>query len=216
MSFLSEPLLSYIEQMSEPEPEYLYQIRREAHLRLVQPQMLVGAYEGRLLTLITALANPLRVLEIGTYCGYSALCLAEGLQKKEALVHTLEQNDELEELIQHNFSRSPYSKQIKLHIGNALQLLPSLLQKETFDLVYLDADKRQYVDYYQLILPFLPSGALIIADNTLWSGKILQNPMPLDAQTTGIDAFNRLVATDPRVQCSLLPVRDGITLIRIK
>lgn len=211
-----EQIMDYAERMSEQEPPYLSHIRRQAHLHLMQPRMLVGPYEGQLLAWLTAVINPYRVLEIGTYCGYSSLCIASGLQREGALVLTIEINDELEELIRQNIASSPFQERVQLHIGDATTLIPKLTEAHTFDLVYIDANKREYVTYYNQLLPKLPSGAVIIADNTLWDGKVIQDPMPQDAQTKGIDDFNRLVASDSRVTSFLLPIRDGLTLIRVK
>ena len=164
--------------------------------------------------MLVQLVNPRNVLELGTYTAYASLCLAEGLQNPSARVHTIEHNDEMEDFIHRSLALSPFGDRVVVHIGDALEVMQELLSQHPFDLVYIDADKRHYPSYYQLLIPALPSQALILADNTLWDGKVLQSPPPGDAQTQGILSFNDLVAGDPRVEVVMLPLRDGLTLIR--
>ena len=152
------------------------------------------------------------VLELGTYTGYAAHCMAEVLPPGGE-VHTIESDDEMEDFIRGFIAEAPWGERIKLHLGDALELLPALVERYAFDLVYIDANKRQYLDYYELILPHLPSGAIILADNTLWDGKVVADPLPTDAQTQSILAFNRHVQEDPRVENLILPLRDGLSII---
>ena len=206
----SDPLETYILRHSDPEGEYLHALYRAAHLRLLYPRMVPGAHEGRLLRMLVRMIRPHRVLEIGTYSGYSTLSMAEGLEAG-AHIHTIEKNDELEDFLRQWLLAAPLADRITLHMGDALEIIPQL--DETWDLVFIDADKRQYPDYYRLTLPRLRPGGFILADNTLWDGHVLE-PDPRSAQTIGIQAFNDMVAADPRVDRVVLPLRDGITLIR--
>lgn len=214
MSLQTDLLEEYLEQHSSQEPAELRQLRREAHVHLLQPRMLSGHLQGRLLKMLVQLVNPRNVLELGTYTAYASLCLAEGLQASSARVHTIEHNDEMEDFIHRSLALSPFGDRVVVHIGDALEVMQELLSQHPFDLVYIDADKRHYPSYYQLLIPALPPQALILADNTLWDGKVLQSPPPGDAQTQGILSFNDLVAGDPRVEVVMLPLRDGLTLIR--
>ena len=214
MSLQTDLLEEYLEQHSSQDPPELRRLRREAHVHLLQPRMLSGHLQGRLLKMLVQLVNPRNVLELGTYTAYASLCLAEGLQNPSARVHTIEHNDEMEDFIHRSLALSPFGDRVVVHIGDALEVMQELLSQHPFDLVYIDADKRHYPSYYQLLIPALPSQALILADNTLWDGKLLQSPLPKDAQTQGILDFNDLVAGDPRVEVVMLPLRDGLTLIR--
>lgn len=203
-------LLSHI----DPEPPYLHALYRATHLQLLYPRMASGHLQGRLLKMLVQMIRPQRVLEIGTYSGYSALCMAEGLPEGGHIL-TFEINDEQEDFTRPWFENSPYADRIDFRIGNALAEVPRL--RQTFDLVYIDADKRKYVDYYEMVLPCLASGGYIIADNTLWDGHVFEeHPRPSDLQTLGIQRFNDLVARDSRVEKVILPLRDGLTLIRKK
>ena len=176
--------------------------------------MASGHLQGRLLKMLVQMIKPLRVLELGTFSGYSALCMAEGL-RPEAELHTIEVFDEMEDFIRSWFARSPPASQLHLHIGNALDIVPTL--PGGWDLVFIDADKRQYVDYYHMIVPLMKPGGFILADNTLWYGHVLEeHPRESDQQTINIQAFNDLVASDPRVEKVILPLRDGRTIIRVK
>lgn len=206
-------LEKYIENHSAEEPELLKQLNRETHLHVVNPRMLSGHIQGRILKMICTMVQPNCVLELGTFTGYSALCLAEGIPEK-GIVHTIENNDELEEFAQNFFRQSPYGGKIIQHIGNALEIINSL--EESFDLVFIDADKREYLDYYHAVFDKVPKGGYILADNTLWDGKVIEKLDPNDKQTIGVIAFNDFVAKDERVETVILPIRDGLTLIRKK
>lgn len=206
-----QALERYILAHIDPEPEHLRHLRREAHIRLVQPRMISGHLQGRLLALLVSLVRPRHVLEIGTYTAYATACLAENLAPESRLT-TIEIEEELEEFIRHALESSPRTAQIDLLIGDALCVLPSLDLSQT-DLVYLDADKRLYPQLFQLIEHRLPSGALVLADNTLWSGKVCA-PEATDKQTEGIRAFNDYAACLEGWQKVILPIRDGLTLLR--
>lgn len=204
----------YILQHIDPEGDYLHALYRDTHLKLLYPRMASGYLQGRMLKMFVRMIKPSCILEIGTYSGYSALCMAEGLPEG-GMIHTFEINDEQEEFTRPWFEGSPYADRIKLYIGDALQLVPQL--GLTFDLAFVDGDKRRYVDYYEMILPRLADGGYIIADNTLWDGHVLEeHPHASDLQTLGIKAFNDLVARDERVEKVILPLRDGLTIIRKK
>ena len=204
----------YILQHIDPEGDYLHALYRDTHLKLLYPRMASGHLQGRMLKMFVRMIKPSCILEIGTYSGYSALCMAEGLSEG-GMIHTFEINDEQEEFTRPWFEGSPYADRIKLYIGDALQLLPQL--GLTFDLAFVDGDKRRYVDYYEMILPRLADGGYIIADNTLWDGHVLEeHPHASDLQTQGIKAFNDLVARDERVEKVILSLRDGLTIIRKK
>ncbi len=198
----------YIEAHIDAEPAELHRLYRQTHLHRLYPRMCTDHIQGRLLVMLTRLVKPRRVLELGTFSGYSALCFAEGMAS-DGHVDTVEVEhaEELEEL----FS----DKSVTLHTGDAEELLPSLLEANEYDLVFIDANKRRYVQYYQIIRPYLKSGAVILADNTLWADKVL-NVDAHDSQTEGIRAFNDLVAADEGVEKVILPLRDGLTLIRVK
>lgn len=204
----------YILSHIDPEPPYLHALYRDTHLKLLYPRMASGHLQGHLLKMLVQMIRPQRVLEIGTYSGYSALCMAEGLPEGGRIL-TYEINDEQEEFTRPWFDNSPYAACIDFRIGDALNEVPRLQQ--TFDLVYIDADKRKYVEYYEMSLQWLRPGGYIIADNTLWDGHVLEeHPRPSDLQTIGIRHFNDLVAQDQRVEKVILPLRDGLTLIRKK
>ena len=204
----------YILQHIDPEGDYLHALYRDTHLKLLYPRMASGHLQGRMLKMFVRMIKPSCILEIGTYSGYSALCMAEGLPEG-GMIHTFEINDEQEEFTRPWFEGSPYADRIKLYIGDALQLVPQL--GLTFDLAFVDGDKRRYVGYYEMILPRLADGGYIIADNTLWDGHVLEeHPHASDLQTQGIKAFNDLVARDERVEKVILPLRDGLTIIRKK
>ena len=205
---------AYMAAHSDAEPEYLALVNRAAHVHTINPRMLSGHFQGRILKMLVRMIQPQRVLEIGTFVGYSALCMAEGLPTG-GHVDTIEIDDELEEFIREQLAKSPFEERITLHIGNALQVIPQL--DTTFDLVFIDADKRLYRDYYELVLPRLKSGGFILADNTLWDGKVLiDKPESNDYQTIAIKAFNDFIATDNRIEKVILPLRDGLTLIMKK
>ena len=203
----------YISKHSDAEPEYLAKINRATHVKLINPRMCSGHLQGRVLSMFCHMIQPNRILELGTFTGYSALCMAEALPEGGVL-HTIECDDELEDFILQNFAGSEYADKIQLHIGDALTEIEKL--NETFDLVFIDADKREYLDYYEAVLSKLRRGGYIFADNTLWDGKVLKAVEPNDKQTIEIMRFNDFVATDPRVEKVILPLRDGLTLIRKK
>ncbi|KGN97129.1 O-methyltransferase [Porphyromonas sp. COT-290 OH3588] len=210
-----DPLEQYILEHSSPESPLRAEIYRAAHVRLIRPRMLSGHLQGNLLKMIAQMCRAKLVLELGTYTGYAAHCLAEALPE-DGRVHTLESDDEMEDFIRHYINRAEYGHKIKLHIGDAMKLLPELMRQNDFDLVYIDANKRQYPDYYKLIIDHLHSGAVILADNTLWDGKVALEPKPSDVQTQCILEFNAMVQADERVENLILPLRDGLTLIRVK
>ncbi|MEA4974710.1 MAG: O-methyltransferase [Paludibacter sp.] len=203
----------YILAHGDIEPDYLAKINRKTHLKMINPRMLSGHLQGRVLSMLSKMIQPKLILEVGTFTGYSALCLAEGLSAKGKL-HTIECDDELEDFIRENIESSPYQQQIVLHIGDAKKLIPEM--DEVFDLVFLDADKREYQVYYDAVFPKLRKGGFMLVDNTLWDGKVLQEVDEKDNQTEAIRKFNDYVAADSRVEKLILPLRDGLTLIRIK
>ncbi len=186
-------------------------IEKQTNIHTNYPRMLSGAVQGRLLTMLVEISQAKRILEIGAFTGYSATCMAYGLPA-DGLIDTLEINDELEDLMQEGWARAGVSDKITLHIGDACKTLSSL--KGPYDLVYMDANKREYVTYYNLVFDLVKPGGLILADDVLWDGKLWQDPVPKDKQTQGIIAFNDLVVSDPRVESVLLPIRDGLNVIR--
>lgn len=203
----------YILSHSDDEGELLAALNRDANVNLLRPRMLSGHLQGRILKMFCHMVRPMRVLEIGTYTGYATLCMAEALAE-DAEIHTIEINDEMEDFIMKYFSLSPLKDKIRLHIGDAMEIIPSL--NMSFDFVFIDADKRLYCDYYDLVFDSLPSGGIILADNTLWDGKVLAEPHRSDLQTIGIMQFNDKIKADPRVEKVILPLRDGLTMIRKK
>ena len=205
----------YIEQHSSAESEALRQITHDTNVYQLNPHMLSGQVQGRLLSMLSKMIRPKRILELGTFTGYSALCLAEGLSD-DGILHTIEHNDELEDTIRHNFTLSPLSGKIILHIGDAIGLLSSdsALVSERYDLVFIDADKREYTEYYNLVFPLLNKGGFILADNTLWDGHIIEAQYDKDKQTQGLRRFNDMIKEDRRVEKVILPIRDGLTIIR--
>lgn len=209
----TELLDDYIIQHIDKEPDYLKALYRDTHVKLLRPRMASGHLQGRMLKMFVQMIRPKLVLEIGTYSGYSALCLAEGLEEG-ALLHTFEINDEQEDFTRPWLEHSPYADKIRFYIGDALKLLPEM--DIVFDLAFVDGDKRKYVEYYELVLKMLTPGGYIIADNTLWDGHVLEEPHPTDKQTIGIKEFNDLIAADERVEKVILPLRDGLTIIRKK
>ena len=206
-------LEDYILLHSEKESDYLARVNRSTQVRMINPRMCSGHLQGRVLSMFCHMIQPKRILEIGTFTGYSALCMAEALPD-DGLLHTIEIDDELEDFILQNIIGSDYADKIKLHIGDALSVIKNL--NETFDLVFIDADKREYKAYYEAVLPKLRTGGFILADNTLWDGKVLKPVDANDRQTIEIMNFNDFIATDSRVEKVLLSLRDGLTLIRKK
>jgi caffeoyl-CoA O-methyltransferase len=209
---ISEELQNLLLKYCEPEDALLQHIDRETHLKVLLPRMLSGHYQGRVLSLLSKMNNPTRILEVGTYTGYATLCLAEGLSEN-GLIYTLDINTELEEMVRGNFAKSPLNDKISYIIGDAQQSIKSL-SEETFDLVFIDADKKNNGTYYDLIFEQVRPGGIIIVDNVLWSGKILSNAQ--DQDTKNISNFNDRVAADQRVEKLILPVRDGLLIIRKK
>lgn len=202
----------YILQHIDSEGDYLRALYRDTHLKLLYPRMASGHLQGRMLKMFVRMIRPHQVLEIGTYSGYSALCMAEGLPEG-AMLHTFEINDEQEDFTRPWLEGSPYADKIRFYIGDALELVPQL--GLTFDLVFMDADKRKYLEYYEMALSCLSDGGYIIADNTLWDGHVLEeHPHNSDLQTIRIKEFNDFVARDPRVEKVILPLRDGLTIMR--
>lgn len=194
----------------DDEGELLSRLNRDAHVNLLRPRMLSGHLQGRLLKMLCRMAQPKSILEIGTYTGYATLCMAEALQE-EGVIHTIEIDDELEDFIRQYTDRSELRDKIRLHIGDAMEVIPGM--EETFDLVFMDADKRLYCEYYDLVFDKVRQGGYIVADNTLWDGKVLETPHPNDKQTLGIQSFNDKIKNDARVEKVILPVRDGLTII---
>ena len=203
-------LNDYIEAHISREPEYLKKIDRDSNLYYLNGRMCSGHVQGRLLKMLVAMIRPKRVLELGTFTGYSALCVAEALEN-DAIIDTIEIDDELEDFIREHLCESPYNDNIHLHIGDALEIIDTL--EDDFDLVFIDANKRHYLDYYHKVLPRVKSGGYIIADNTIWYEKVTEENSRHDAQTEGIIAFNNYIATDDRVEKVIVPVRDGLTII---
>ena len=202
----------YILDHISPEPEHLARLYRHTHLTHLYPRMCSGHLQGRMLAMLVSMIRPRRVLELGTFTGYSALCLAETLPQGGRL-HTVEVDDEMEDELLELFATSPGGDRITLHIGDALEVIPTL--HEEWDLVYIDANKRDYIAYLDLLLPAMLPGSFIIADNTLWDGKVCDTVKNHDPQTLALDAFNTYVATHPRLSTVILPIRDGLTLIRV-
>lgn len=212
MHFISEELEDYVAQHSENEPELLAKLNKETHQKILQPRMLSGHFQGRVLSMLSKIINPKHILEIGTYTGYAALCLAEGMQN-EGTLDTIDINEELAEIQEKYFNLSPYKHQITAHLGDALEIIPKL--KKKFDLVFIDADKENYVNYFHLIVPLMNKGGIILSDNVLWSGKVLEELNPKDTSTKVLLEYNKLLKTDSRVETVLLPIRDGLTVSRV-
>lgn len=205
-----EAIESYILSRIDAESELLKQLNRDAHVNLLKPRMLSGHLQGRMLKMFCRMMHPKCILEIGTYTAYATLCLAEGADD-DAEIHTIEVNDELEDFILKHLHKSKLKDKIHLHIGDAMEIIPQI--DRMFDLVFIDANKRHYIEYYNLIFDKVRPGGLIIADNTLWDGHVLETPKPSDKQTIGIQQFNDMIAKDDRVEKVILPIRDGLTLI---
>ncbi|MCE3295911.1 MAG: methyltransferase [Crocinitomicaceae bacterium] len=213
MEFIAAELDDYVCKHSSDEPAILQELNRETHLKVLQPRMLSGHFQGRLLSMISKMARPERILEIGTYTGYSALCLAEGLTENGKLI-TIDVNEELEPMVRRYISKSDFKDRIDYRIGNAMELIPEL--EESFDIVFIDADKQNYLNYYTLVFDKVKPGGLILTDNVLWSGKVIREVKANDKETKIILEFNEFVKNDPRAETILLPIRDGIMLTRKK
>lgn len=210
---LPEQLENYILKHSDPEDTLLYELYRETHKKVLHPRMLSGHLQGKLLEFFVKMIQPEKALEIGTYTGYSAICIARGLPENGQL-HTIEINDELEDFIKHYFHRSGYQKRITLHIGHALEIIPTLGNE--FDLIYIDGDKREYPQYLKSCKKILRPGGFILADNVFWDGKVLKKPKNADLHTKGISEFNEIVQQDTELENLMLPLRDGLMIIRKK
>lgn len=212
MHFISEELEDYAAMHSENEPELLAALNKETHQKILQPRMLSGHFQGRVLSLISKLVNPQHILEIGTYTGYATLCLAEGL-REGGTIDTMDNNEELYDFQRKYFDLSPWKNNITQHLGNALEKIPALGRK--FDLVFIDADKENYINYFNMIVPMMNKGGVILSDNVLWSGKVLEAVKANDKSTKVLLEYNKLVKEDPRVETVLLPIRDGLTVSRV-
>lgn len=212
MHFLSDDLEDYIEQHSENEPELLAKLNKETYQKVLLPRMLSGHFQGRVLSMLSQLIRPLNILEIGTYTGYSALCLCEGMQENGVL-HTIDIKEELIDFQRKYFDLSPWGSQIVQHLGEATAIIPTIDMK--FDLVFIDADKENYIHYFNLIVPKMNKGGVILSDNVLWSGKVIEEVHPNDISTKVLLEYNQLLKNDPRVSTVLLPIRDGLTVSRV-
>ena len=212
MHFISQHLEDYIEQHSEKEPALLAALNKETYQKILLPRMLSGHFQGRVLSMLSKLIRPLNILEIGTYTGYSALCLCEGMQENGQL-HTIDIKEELIDFQRKHFNKSPWGNQIVQHLGEAVAIIPTIELK--FDLVFIDADKENYLNYFELILPKMNKGGVILSDNVLWSGKVMEPLHPNDVPTKVLIEYNQLLATDSRVETVLLPIRDGLTVSRV-
>ena len=213
MHFLSEELENYVALHSQVEPELLAKLNRETHQKILQPRMLSGHFQGRVLSILSKIISPKNILEVGTYTGYATLCLAEGLAEN-GTIDTIDNNEELVDFQRKYFDQSTWKNQIVQHLGNALEIIPKLNKK--FDLVFIDADKENYINYYQMIVPMMNEGGIILSDNVLWSGKVLGEVKPNDKSTKILLEYNKLVNEDERVETVLLPIRDGLTVTRVK
>ena len=209
MHFISEKLDDYVVKHSEEEPALLQALTRETYQKILQPRMLSGHYQGRVLSVLSKLIKPKTILELGTFTGYSALCLAEGLDKN-GILHTIDINEELVDFQRSYFDKSDYGSRIVQHLGPALDIIPTL--DTTFDLVFMDADKPNYINYFHQIIEKLNPGGVILSDNVLWSGKVIENLDPSDISTKIVLEYNALLKDDSRLETVLLPIRDGLTV----
>lgn len=212
MHFLSDALENYIQNHSEDEPAVLQELTRETHLKVIQPRMITGHFQGRVLSMLSKIICPKNILEIGTYTGYSAICLAEGLQK-DGKLHTIDPNEELVRMQRTYFDKSGYGKQIIQYTGDALKIVPSFDIK--FDLVFIDAEKVNYDKYFEAVIEKVQPGSIILSDNVLWSGKVVEPLNPKDKTTKILLEYNKKLKKDPRIESVLLPIRDGITVSRV-
>lgn len=212
MHFISQELEDYVANHSEKEPELLAALNRETHQKILQPRMLSGHFQGRVLALLSKLIRPIAILEIGTYTGYATLCLCEGL-RSGGRVDTIDINEELFDFQRKYFDLSDWGAQIHQHVGDALEIIPTLEHK--YDLVFIDADKEDYLNYFEMVIPKMNQGGIILSDNVLWSGKVLEAPDPKDLSTNSLLAYNKKINEDPRVETVLLPIRDGLTVSRV-
>lgn len=213
MELLPQRLDDYVVTHSQPEPELLQNLTRETWQKVLAPRMISGHFQGRVLSMLSKLCRPLNILEVGTFTGYSALCLAEGLQENGTL-HTIDINEELHDIQRKYFDLSPFGDRIVQHTGNALEIIPSL--DVSFDLVFIDADKSNYPKYPDVIFPKLSKGAVILSDNVLWYGKVAETAKEEDTDTQAIQAYNKMINEDPRLETVMLPIRDGLTVSRVR
>lgn len=213
MHFLPEKLDDYVVAHSQDEPELLQQLTRETYQKILQPIMLSGPYQGRVLSMISKLIRPKSILELGTFTGYATLCLAEGLQQ-EGEIDTIDVNEELVDFQRKYFDKSEFGQQINQHLGSAIEIIPEL--NKTYDLVFIDADKPNYVNYFHLIIDKINSGGILLSDNVLWHGKVIAPLNEKDISTKAVLAFNTLLKNDDRIETVLLPIRDGLTISRKK
>ena len=212
MHFISQELEDYIEKNSQNEPELLAQLNKETYQKILLPRMLSGHFQGRVLSMLSKLIRPNTILEIGTYTGYASLCLCEGLQENGQL-HTIDIKEELVDFQRKYFDKSPWGNQIFQHLGEAISIIPNLDMK--FDLVFIDADKENYINYFEMIVPRMNKGGIVLSDNVLWSGKVLEPLQKNDLSTEILLQYNELLKNDPRVETVLLPIRDGLTVSRV-
>lgn len=212
MDFLPEKLVDYALEHTQAEPELLQQLNKETWQKIMVPRMLSGHFQGRLLSMISKLIQPKTILEIGTYTGYSALCLAEGM-KMNGVLHTIDHNQELVEIQKKYFDKSDFKNNIVHHLGNALEIIPKI--NENFDLVFIDADKSNYINYFNALIGKMNSGGLILSDNVLWSGKVIEPVNSKDIDTITLMEYNKLLKNDSRLETVLLPIRDGLTISRV-
>lgn len=212
MHFISQELEDYIENHSQKEPELLAALNKETYQKILLPRMLSGHFQGRVLSMLSKLIRPKNILEIGTYTGYSALCLCEGMQEN-GILHTIDIKEELVDFQRKYFDKSPWGNQIIQHLGEAVDIIPTL--DVQFDLVFIDADKENYLNYFELIVPKMNKGGIILSDNVLWSGKVLEPLQPNDSTTKILLEYNELLKNDSRIETVLLPIRDGLTVSRV-
>lgn len=211
MHFLSDELDHYVTVHSQDEPELLAQLNKETFQKILQPRMLSGHFQGRVLSLLSKIINPKTVLEIGTYTGYATLCMAEGLAEN-GTIDTIDIEEELVDFQRKYFDKSSWGNQITQHLGEALKIIPNLNKK--YDLVFIDADKENYINYFHLIVPMMNKGGIILSDNVLWSGKVIEEVKANDVTTKILLEYNKLLKEDSRVETVLLPIRDGLTVSR--
>ena len=213
MHFLPNKIDDYVVNHSQQEPKVLQELSKETWQKVLNPRMLSGAFQGRVLSMISKLIQSKNILEIGTYTGYSALCLAEGLSSEGKII-TIDKNEELETLQNKYFEKSGFRNQIEQKVGNAIEIIPEIDAK--FDLVFIDADKSNYVNYFHLIIDKMNSGGIILSDNVLWNGKVVEALNPKDLDTKVLLEYNKLMNSDARIETVLLPIRDGLTISRVK
>jgi predicted O-methyltransferase YrrM len=213
MNLIPEKIAEYVDKHTQEEPELLQELNRETWQKILVPRMLSGHFQGRVLSMISKLIQPENILEIGTYTGYSALCLAEGM-KKNGQLHTIDHNEELVQFQRSYFDRSGFGNLIHQHLGNAMTIIPEL--DHVFDLVFIDADKENYPNYLEMILPKLKSGSVILSDNVLWSGKVVETAAEDDPDTIALIEYNKILNSHPKLETVLLPIRDGLTISRVK